>query len=350
MSRPKSPPSYCIHSRSGQAYSTVDGRQVALGKADSPESRAAFDNLLGTWYANGRKLPTAPVPAPTGPTVSVVLEKFWTHAEAYYTTPLLDSDGKPRKNPDGTPKRQPARELDNYRQALRPLRRLYGDSPAADFDCAKLEAFRAAMILPRTDPDTGLTEAGWSRNYANRQMGRVKHLFKWAATKKLVPAAVHAELSLLPGLREGNSDARETEPVGPASEQAVLAVIPHVSKQVGDMIRLQLACGMRSSEICILRPCDIDRAVTPWIYRPATHKTKHRGKKREVPLGRGRPRRARPVPGPRPQSVLLLPRRGRGDPARGATRGEEDGGAAVPAAAGGGGRAEETGEGAEGKV
>lgn len=60
MPRPKSAPTYCIHARRQRAYTTVDKRQVQLGAADSPESRQAFERILATYYANGRKLPGEP--------------------------------------------------------------------------------------------------------------------------------------------------------------------------------------------------------------------------------------------------------------------------------------------------
>src|SRR5688572_4877497 len=73
MARPKSDrPSYCLHKQSGRARITIDGKQKLLpGAYDSPESRAEYDRLVGTWFANGRTLPTEPS-APSGPTVSMI--------------------------------------------------------------------------------------------------------------------------------------------------------------------------------------------------------------------------------------------------------------------------------------
>ena len=65
------------------------------------------------------------------------------------------------------------------------------------------------------------------------------------------------------------------------------------SKMVRDMMSLQRYTGMRSGELIIMRPCDIDRTGDVWIYTPMTHKTEHYGKKRVVPLG------------PRSQRLLL---------------------------------------------
>jgi integrase len=69
--------------------------------------------------------------------------------------------------------------------------------------------------------------------------------------------------------------------------------LPHLPEVVADMVRLQRLTGMRPAELCMLRPCDIDRSKDVWIYRPATHKTQHLGKERVVFIG------------PKAQGVLL---------------------------------------------
>jgi integrase len=162
---------------------------------------------------------------------------------------------------------------------------------AADFGCAHLEAIRELMIRPMDDKlSTAEKRArgsarSWNRTHANQQIGRIKRLFAWAVTKRLVPVVVHQELILLDGLREGKSVARETSNIRPVAESRALAILPFVSPQVAAMIRLHLATGMRSTEVCIVRPRDIDRTVTPWLYRPHFHKTQKHGIAREIPLG-----------------------------------------------------------------
>jgi integrase len=50
------------------------------------------------------------------------------------------------------------------------------------------------------------------------------------------------------------------------------------------MVRLQLATGMRPSEVCNLRPMDIDKTGEVWMIRPSKHKTANRGIRKAVPL------------------------------------------------------------------
>jgi integrase len=57
-----------------------------------------------------------------------------------------------------------------------------------------------------------------------------------------------------------------------------------------------------------MRGCDLDRSVTPWVYRPHRHKTEHRGHVRVVPLGpRARAIVARYLEGRPPEAYLFSP-------------------------------------------
>jgi integrase len=58
-----------------------------------------------------------------------------------------------------------------------------------------------------------------------------------------------------------------------------------VPPPIAAMIQLQLLTGMRPGEVMSIRTCDIDTSGKLWIYRPATHKTEHHGRKRVVYLG-----------------------------------------------------------------
>ena len=51
------------------------------------------------------------------------------------------------------------------------------------------------------------------------------------------------------------------------------------------MIQLQMVTGMRPTEVCIMRGCDIDTTREIWTYTPASHKTQHHGHRREIYLG-----------------------------------------------------------------
>ena len=102
-----------------------------------------------------------PAPAHAGAdapalTVNELILAFWRRAEQHY------------RREDGTP----TSELNDYRLSLRPLRELYGPTPAADFSPLKLKAVRQRMI-----------DAGLCRGVVNQRVGRIVRMFKWAVVR-----------------------------------------------------------------------------------------------------------------------------------------------------------------------
>jgi integrase len=110
-------------------------------------------------------------------------------------------------------------------------------------------------------------------------------VFRWGVAEGIVVAGVWEALRAVPGLKHGRSEARETEPVRPVDDAMIDTVLPHLPPVVADMLRLQRLTGMRSGEVCIMRPTDIDRSGDEWAYNPLTHKTEHHGRDRTVFLG-----------------------------------------------------------------
>jgi integrase len=161
--------------------------------------------------------------------------------------------------------------------------------PANSFGPLALKTVRDEMLRPRTvtNPKTGLTReySGCVRTVANRHTARLKQMFKWAAENELVPAAVFQALATVAGLRAGKSGARESEPVRPVPDDIVDPTLAHLSATVRAMVELQRITGMRSGEVVLMRGADVDRTRSPWLYRPARHKTAHHGHQRMVFLG-----------------------------------------------------------------
>jgi integrase len=154
------------------------------------------------------------------------------------------------------------------------VKELYSRIPAADFGPLALKATRQAMI-----------DADHSRKYINKNIERIRRMFKWAAAEELLPASVPQSLSMLAGLRQGRTTARELPPVLPVDDAVVQATLPYLPEIVADMVRLQRLTGARPAEICMLRPRDLDRSGEVWFYRPESHKTEHFGKTRTILIG-----------------------------------------------------------------
>jgi integrase len=87
------------------------------------------------------------------------------------------------------------------------------------------------------------------------------------------------------GLEAGRTQARETKAVEPVAQAHVDATLPFLNRQLAAMVRIQLYSGARPGEVCIMRAADLDMSGKVWLYRPARHKTQHRGKPRVVAIG-----------------------------------------------------------------
>src|SRR5262245_25847984 len=124
-----------LHTATGQAVVTLNGRDIYLGKYKSAESRKEYHRLIGQWEEAGGVLPKA---TPGGVSMFELLNAFWKHANAYYV------------NPDGSP----SQEQVNFGTLIRRLRKSYGSTPVKDFGPLKLAAFRQLLIadeLSRTN-------------------------------------------------------------------------------------------------------------------------------------------------------------------------------------------------------
>ncbi len=120
-------PSYRLHRPSGQAVVTLNGHHIYLGTHGSPESRAEYDRLLAEWLTNCRRLPTSVAVAGSDLTVNELAVAYLRYADSYYV-----KDGRPTS------------EQHNLRQAVRPLRQLYGHTLASAFGPLTLKAVRSA--------------------------------------------------------------------------------------------------------------------------------------------------------------------------------------------------------------
>jgi hypothetical protein len=101
-----------------------------------------------------------------------------------------------------------------FRQAVKMMVRLFGPTPAQDFDTPRLSVDREAMIsgswMTNEERKTHAKrerKLGWCRNFSNRSVGRLRCVFKWGVVNKLVPAATQVDIQCLPALRHGRGGA-----------------------------------------------------------------------------------------------------------------------------------------------
>lgn len=180
--------------------------QSLLDRMGEQASASFLNGLFGSFKPRRTK----------GLTIARLIDLYMEHAETYY------------RHPDGTP----TTEVSNTECSLRSLRQQYGRTRVEDFGPLKLKALREEML-----------KAGWCRKTINQRIGCVKRIFKWGVENEVVPADRFHALQAVAGLKLGRTLARVSEPVRPVPEALVEATLPHVSAQVGAMIRLQLLTG-----------------------------------------------------------------------------------------------------------
>jgi integrase len=256
-------PKYRHYKPKNLAVVRIDGRDVYLGKYGSPESREKYLRIISEWNLSGAVPGPETGPTPTGAadaplTVGELILMFWKQGETYY------------RRADGTP----TGELDNYRLALRPLKALFGSTPARDFGPKSLKLVRQNMI-----------DSGLSRGVVNRRVQRIIRLFAFGVENEVLPRDAHHALKAVKALGKGRSEARETEPVKPVADAHVEATKPFLSRQLGAVVTLQALTGMRSSEVLTMRTGDIETAGDVWEYVPDRHKGAHLDKERRIFLG-----------------------------------------------------------------
>jgi integrase len=255
-------PAYRRHKASGQAVVRLAGRDVYLGKHGSAASHEAYKRFAAEYLERGGVRNSDD---PHDTTVLEVMAAYIRFARMYY-----------RKNG------KPTREFELICETCRFIKALYARTRAVDFGPLALKAVRQTMV-----------DAGHCRNHVNKNISRVKRMFKWAAEEEIIPGRVAQALWAVAGLRKGRTEARESVPVQPVDDAIVDATLPHLSTVIADMARVQRLTGCRPAEICTLRPCDIDRSGQIWRYQPQSHKTEHHGRPRTIFFG------------PRAQGILL---------------------------------------------
>ncbi|MEX2171337.1 MAG: hypothetical protein WD851_18600 [Pirellulales bacterium] len=251
----ESVPKYRKHRASGQAFVELNGQRRYLGRHGTRASKVEYDRLVAEWLLNGRQ----PIVTRLELTIVEACARYWQHAKRLY----INKAGKPTS------------ELHGIKAALRCVKQLYGRTSAAKFSAAAVRAVRHQMV-----------EAGLARSTINQNVSRIRRAFKWLAAEQLVPITVYQTLTVVDGLRSGRSEARETAPVLPVDDATVKSTLEYVPEIPADMVQLQRLTGMRPTEVCILRPMDVDCSSDVWTtYRPESHKTEHYGRERVILIG-----------------------------------------------------------------
>lgn len=244
-------PGYCLHKPTGQAYVRFNGKLHYLGEYGSEESKERYNRLKAEWLVNRHSEKYSP--QATGPTIADICLAFLDHADVYYAA----SD-----------------EAYQYRLAIKPLSELYATLPARAFGVVEFRTVRQWWL---SDPKR-------SRQYVNKLMKRVLHVFRWSAGEGMIPP-IHETLKCVDSLKRGRTAAPESTPITCVDAKLVKATLPHLTKVVADMVRFQQLVGCRPGELVKITPSMVDRSGEVWTISLTEHKTAYRGKSRILYVG-----------------------------------------------------------------
>jgi integrase len=276
MARPKSKAPARRYHLSGQSVVTLGGRDIYLGPHDSPESIARYAVLINIYQQSGLTLPddfdesildqqaalllglSAPSAVASDQKKQPILVRHITASYRQHIAVNYAADPTEFQRLSGV-----CNDIDKYD----------GDVPAEQYGPLRLQAQRQRWV-----------DSGKARVYCNRLTNSVKRIWNYAVSQELMDQSCLDRLRSVESLRTGQTTAKEKKPIGPVDIEIVRATARHLSPVVRAMLRIQIATSMRPSEVCRMRPCEIDRSGETWVYRPTHHKTANRGKSKEVPL------------------------------------------------------------------
>lgn len=280
-------PRYCRHKATDRACVYLLGKAHYLGPYNSPESKRRYQALIRDYLANsaptdGSQAPPSAVatgesahtttagpasvePAPrpvrgsrvASPSVNEVILAYWDHAKSYY----LDPEGRP------------SRELDNIRDALRPVRERFGDLAAEEFRPNHLRAIQQE-----------LRDRGLITRTINARIRRIRRCWNWAAGREIIGLDVADRLGKVDPVRAGRGGA-DRPPVRPVEGDRVLSILPHLPPMIAAMVQVQIYTGIRPGELTRLATSMVDRSGDVWSARLPRHKNSWRGQAREVLIG-----------------------------------------------------------------
>ena len=260
---------------SGQGFVRIDDRNIYLGKYGSPESLARYAVLIAEYQANKLTLPkdfdVRAIDERAGLLLAIEIE---LPAEHQADKPILVC------HVTETYKQHVLKVYANSKSDLqrmlgvcKDINKQVGNVNAHEYGPRALQQQRQRWV-----------ESGKSRKYCNTLTNTVVRMFRWAVSQELIEPNVLVRLATIEPLREGKTEAPETAPVKPVSIEDVRATAKELPPVLKAMLRVHVATGMRPSELCNLRPCEIDKSGQEWMYRPAKHKNRSKGKTRAIPI------------------------------------------------------------------
>ena len=260
---------------SGQGFVRIDDRNIYLGKYGSPESLARYTVLIAEYQANNLTLPKDFDVRAIDERAGLLLAKETELPPEHLDRKPLQVKHLAESYRVFIAKRyaESQSELHRLNQVCDELSQFDGELLISDYGPRALQRQRQRWI-----------DSGSARVYVNRLVNCTRRMFRWGVAEELVTESTWTRLRSVDALRCGQTDAPETNAVIPVPIDAVRKTAVELSPVLKSMLVVHVATGMRPSELCNMRPCDIDRSGTVWMYRPPKHKNANKGKARAIPL------------------------------------------------------------------
>jgi hypothetical protein len=158
---------------------SADGTRTNVilpGPFGSPESKAEYEAILAQLRANDGCL-LAERQTKHDITIAEIVLKFMQHAEKYYVDPIEKAHTS---------------EIATLKAAVRPLVRMFGSEAAARFGPVALQSLRDALVsgswVSADERAKRIKEGrpiGMARSTVNKNVNRIKLVFKWGASQEL---------------------------------------------------------------------------------------------------------------------------------------------------------------------
>jgi integrase len=245
-----SAPKYRLHKATGQAVVTINNQDFYLGKHDSEASKRKYQQFIADkWNPPGT--PLKPVVNENETTVARLAIEYAKSVK--------------RKHGDNS------NEWKQVRLVLKTIRETYGHLAASEFGPIRMENYRQSLI-----------DRGLSRGVVTRKSNYVIKMFRQAVKFELIPVELWQRLLAIGPVEMKTKPKKKRGAVDP---KIVKATCKELTPVLSDMVQVHQLIGARPSEVCKMRPCDIERSGDVWIYTPASHKTEHHGHTRRIRIG-----------------------------------------------------------------
>lgn len=148
---------------------------------------------------------------------------------------------------------------------------MFGTESAWDFNRTKLRKVRKRIEEGRVSKMRGRP----SRKTLNGYVAKIRKSFRFAASRGLVPDSVADELDKVKALDSTMTDARESREVQPAPLDSIERAAQEggLPPVLSAALRLQFLLACRAGELLSMRPCDVDRSRTLWVFWSTRNKT-----------------------------------------------------------------------------